>query len=1021
MRKILAFTALALLVVSAAAFGQAQRGSIAVTVTDSDGQGLPGASITAVSDQTLTRRTVFTDAAGEATIVALDPATNYVVTVSLDGFATQTVTDLVVRAGQTQALAVQLGLAEIAEELIVTSESPLVDVTKTQAGQQITLQLTESLPTTRGYQGYLQLVPGVQDAWGFEENPASRSGLNYRDRDSNRPGTDTGDAGLSLDNLYYFDGIDVTNRTLGRNGADINTEIIQEQSVITGAIPAEFVGVPGLVSNVITKSGGNRFSGSVNYYFQDDSLVESNDHFADETFSTYDAAFTLGGPIVRDRAWFFASLRLLERELDVIDEQDQYLRTVTREQDQGFGKLTWSITDSDLLTGIFLNDPTDDDGSFRRNVPNAANSIFERGGERYSVSYNRVWGSAALELGYTDHEEDLFQLPTNADPLNEVSFAPGVDFTSAEASVGGAGTNAFDTNTTESARIALEYLFDTGSGDHALKLGYTAAEADLQERRLTNGEPPATYFSISPRGNDGSVLACEVTGGCAGAQYSIADFGLSTDETQGFRENLTATQMSTLLGLWDDNGNGFLDDSEILTNMVFSSTAGNPHGLINYTRDLQVAAGLSAKSSESDQYFIQDSWQYKKWSVNAGLRAEDTTFITDTGEDVGTWDTEVAPRVSIAYDPKGDGRSSIGFFWGEYYDAYRNNAIDFAGSLQGNEFEEQVWVEELGEWVNFRFRGGTTVQDAFFAPRIETPVTEELQLQYKRDLGRNMMFEVNWIDRETDNIGEDYGSIYYLEDQYATLGDPNAPDTLFLGPQFFGFGSVSDIPTNLNFLIGTLPPGNFRDWQGLELIFRKRYSNNWQLLASYNWADADGNSNSDANFDGAGDVFPLDPRAPNRTGTQPGLVEQLFKVHGSYTWDNGVQVGGSYRWNSGIRLNRNSGQAFQRSLPALTDTEFPSNGLPGTGGLFGSTWIADDALGYFDGNSYGVLDARVSYVWSIGERTEADFFLDIFNVLDDQSVIQIQDLESGGEGFAFMEGKIFVQPRRYFLGARLRF
>ena len=216
--------------------------------------------------------------------------------------------------------------------------------------------------------------------------------------------------------------------------------------------------------------------------------------------------------------------------------------------------------------------------------------------------------------------------------------------------------------------------------------------------------------------------------------------------------------MSTLLGLWDDDNDGFLDDSEIRNNMSFGSTAGNPDGLINYTRDLQTQIGPSNKQSESTHYYIQDSWQHQKWSINAGIRAEDTTFIDDLGNDVGTWDTEVAPRISIAYDVKGDGRSSVGLFYGEYYDAFRDNAIDFAGSLNSRVIEEQVHVDALGEWVNFRFRGGTTVQDAFFAPRIETPVTEEIQLQYKQDLGRNMMFEINLIDRETSNIAEDYGS-----------------------------------------------------------------------------------------------------------------------------------------------------------------------------------------------------------------------------------------------------------------------
>ncbi|MEM7352040.1 MAG: carboxypeptidase regulatory-like domain-containing protein [Acidobacteriota bacterium] len=1013
MRRAVVLISVGLLLMSTVAFGQAQRGSVSITVTDADGAVLPGATVSASSDQSLTRRTAIADGQGEATLVGLDPATNYVVTVTLDGFAGARLEGVAVRAGQDTSLSAELQLAEISEELIVTAESPLVDVTKTQAGQDITLQLTESLPTARSYQDYLQLVPGVQDSLGDTDNPASRSGINYRDRDGSE-----GDVGRSTDNLYYFDGINVTDRNNGTNGANLNTEIIQEQSVLTGAIPAEFIGAPGLISNVVTKSGGNQFSGSVNYYLQSDSFVEDNDHFADESFSTFDAAITLGGPVIQDKAWFFASFRQTELERDVANENGQFLRTVTEENDQAFAKLTWSITDSDVISGTFLSDPRDLNGDFDGSIPNLADSTQDRGGERFSVSYNRVWGTASLELAVTDHDSDVNQTAINRANLNEVSFAPGVSFSSADETLGGAGTDFVETRSTEAQRAAFEYLLDTGWGDHAIKFGVSNNESNLFENDMTAGDPPATFISLSPNGG-GPIDLCEVVGTCSDQAWSTVDFGVSSDETAGFLENLTAAQTTALIGLWDDNSNGLLESEEILNNMTFASTAGNPDGLINYTRDLQTSVGPENKSSESLHYYIQDSWQWNKWSVNAGLRAEDTTFLTSLGDDVGTFDTEVAPRISIAYDVKGDGRSSVGVFYGEYYDAFRDNAIDFAGSLSGRVQQEQVFVDALGEWVTFRTRGGPSVQDAFFAPRIETPVTEEIQIQYKQDLGNNMMFEINLIDRETTGIAEDFGSIYYDAAQYAGEGgDPTDP-TFFLGPEFFGFDSLGAIPTNLNFLIGSLPNAAFRDWQGLELVFRKRYSDNWQLLASYNYADADANSNSDGNFDGQGDVIFLDPRAPNRTGVQPGLVEHLFKVHGSYNWDNGFQVGGSYRWNSGIILNRNEGLAFNRSLPDRVTTDFAFGGWPGGG--FEDSWIAADAIGFIDGNDYGVLDLRGSYVWNVNDRIEVDFFLDVFNVLDDQQVIRVQDLVGGGDGFDFLEGIDFVEPRRYFLGARLRF
>jgi hypothetical protein len=993
-----------LMVVSAgAAFGQAQRGSAEVKVTDADEGALPGASVTIASDDTLTRRTVFTDAEGVATLVALAPAANYTVTVSLEGFAESRVEGVVIQSGSETPLAVTLGLSTVSEEVVVTAEAPLVDVTKTQAGQNITLQLTESLPTARSYQDYLELVPGVQDAIGDSGNPASRSGINYSDRG--------GDVGTSTDNLYYFDGINVTDRTSGTFGANLNTEIIQEQSVLTGAIPAEFVGAPGLISNVVTKSGGNDFSGSINYYHQDDSLVEDNDNREDASFSTYDTAATLGGPIVRDKAWFYGSYRLVNRDDDLVTD-DGETRSVTTEDEQGFGKITWSITSSDLISGIFLTDPREQDGSRDTTVANSRNTTREQGGERWNIGYNRVWGAAAFELGATEHEGDINILPIDRTSSNNVAFLVGDAFTDAEAQLGGNGQDSFVTRGQELQRASIEYLFDTSWGDHSLKAGYETGESTLFENQQLLGEPTASWVSISNRYAGQGISLCDVVEGCNSSTFTLVEFGTAADEFAGFRNSLTSAQEATLLGLWDTNGNQVLDNDEIENNMTFTSTAGNPNGQINYTRDLQTTTGDQLESSEFWQAYIQDTWQWDRLSINAGLRFEQWEHFASTGISLIEFDTDVSPRVSLSYDLRGDGRSSVGLFYGRYFDAVRNNMTDFAGSLSGASIDEQVWVDPLGEFVTFRTRGGTTQQDGFFAPTIESPYTDEIQLQYKQDLGSNMMFEINLIDREVSEIMEDFGLFYFDAAIYEADTGPGAlnhPDTLFLGPQYLGFNSLNDVP-NANFFIATLPGEAFRDWQGLELVFRKRYSDNWQLVGSYNYADAEGNSNSDSNADGAGDVDFLDPRAPGRTGDQPGLVKHLFKVAGSYNWDNGFQVGANYRWNSGVVLNRSGTIAFARHLPDRVDTAFQYAG-------YDQNWISDDAIGFIDGSEYGVLDLRLSYLLEVGGDMEVDFFLDIFNSLDDQQTVRVNDLV----GDEFLEGRAFVDPRRYYLGARLRF
>ena len=210
-------------------------------------------------------------------------------------------------------------------------------------------------------------MPGVlRDDPQQPGNPASKSGVNYMDIGGN--------VGVSSDNFYYFNGINVTDPVSGTFGSNLNTEIIQEQKVLTGGIPAEFVGTPGLLSSVITKSGSNVFHGSGNYFFQNANLASDNKNASNEEFSTFDAAGTIGGPILRDKAWFFGSYRRVEREDDVttLDTSQQFMRTVKNEQDQGYAKGTWTPTRNDSVSFTFLNDPTGHQQGRRDRTPTNA-------------------------------------------------------------------------------------------------------------------------------------------------------------------------------------------------------------------------------------------------------------------------------------------------------------------------------------------------------------------------------------------------------------------------------------------------------------------------------------------------------------------------------------------------------------------------------------------------------------------------------------------------------------------------
>ena len=445
--------------------------------------------------------------------------------------------------------------------------------------------------------------------------------------------------------------------------------------------------------------------------------------------------------------------------------------------------------------------------------------------------------------------------------------------------------------------------------------------------------------------------------------------------------------------------------AEVGSRLVFNSTAGNPNNQINYSRTLETKQGPNTVSNESTAYFLQDAWQFKRFAVNLGVRMEETSFFNAVGRKLHTQDFEYAPRLSVAYDVLGNGRHRASLYYGRYYDSIRNNMTAFAGNVAGAVREEQVFINN--QWITYRVRGGASTIDAVFTPSLKVPYTDEILAGYKVDLGSSMSLEATYIKRQTRDIFEDYDLSLYADP--AAYGGPiNDPNSLFLGLDFFG---LSSFPSG-NFFLGTLPDGK-RDYDGFELVFRKRMTNNWQMLASYTHGDAKGNTNSDSNADFGGDDITLDPRAPNMYQRLPGSIDDIFKVSGSYQFPWGIEAGATYNWNSGAYQSR-SIVSSNRYLPAPVATAFTFAGI-------NTRWVAPDSIGSIENDSYGTLDLRVSYLWNITDSFRADLFVDVFNATDEQATTQVEAAVAGRAGVLFGKGVSFVDPRRFFLGARLRF
>lgn len=293
---VLALTALA----GARAYAQpAQVGIIAGVVEDASGGVLPGVTVTATSQDRGTVRTAITDENGRYVFPAMAIG-YYTVEANLSGFAPVRLTDNLVETEKTTNVAVTLKVGGLTDSVTVTGETPLVDLTNVTSNLRVRREEFERLPVGRSYQSLVIATPGV--VGGTQQTGSSNV---------NALGAPQGG------NLYVMDSVDTTDPTTGTFGANLNFEAIQEVSVSTSAVSVEYGRAQGAIVNVITKSGTNRFEGSAKYIAINDNWDASNSTKSETTGASlarvkFDQVnptytFTAGGPLLRDRAWFFGA------------------------------------------------------------------------------------------------------------------------------------------------------------------------------------------------------------------------------------------------------------------------------------------------------------------------------------------------------------------------------------------------------------------------------------------------------------------------------------------------------------------------------------------------------------------------------------------------------------------------------------------------------------------------------------------------------------------------------------------
>jgi hypothetical protein len=345
---------LAILISAVSIWSQEVTGNLDGTILYSEGFPMAGIRIVVSGANLQGTREATTDKRGRFFILAL-PVGTYFVRIQHADFQEVNIKDVAVRLGKTTSLGeVRLDLKALEYNIVVSGERPVLDVTTSSGDSNLDARTVEMLPVARDYRSLTSLLPhAVQDPYGTEANFAGSSGL---------------------ENKYFVDGVETTDPYTGLIGMRLPYNFVREIEVKTGGYEAEYRSSLGGIVNVITSSGGNEFSGQAfGFYtgnrFSGDPRVGTLDPRSGD-FSQYDLGISLGGPIVRDRLWFFAACNpAFEQEHVELPGLGLFLdKNIT----QTFaGKLTWQASRKTNFTFTALGDPSE-----RHAVGNAL-GIFE--------------------------------------------------------------------------------------------------------------------------------------------------------------------------------------------------------------------------------------------------------------------------------------------------------------------------------------------------------------------------------------------------------------------------------------------------------------------------------------------------------------------------------------------------------------------------------------------------------------------------------------------------------------------
>jgi hypothetical protein len=764
-----------LLLLTTAAFAQSSRvaATLEGTVTDATGAAVVGARVTLRNNATGQGRELTTSSTGGFLAAEL-PVGTYEVRVEAAGFATYQHAGVVLMVGQTARLEVQLAPASVQQQVTVSAQPSALDPTQATVTASVDVEKIEELPVrSRNFLNFVLLAPGVassnQQAVASAQSQLPDSGFTF--------------GGLrARSNNLNIDGLENNDEYTGASRTELSLEIVREFQVVNNGLSAESGGASGGSINVVTKAGANLIHGDAFLFAQNNALNARQpltDGPTKPDFNRYRAGFAIGGPIRKDRTFYYAAVEQEHNRGQAGPDIDPAAAgAINSALASGVSPL---LPTREITTGFFPISRAETEASGKLNhqlTPNHSLLL------RYSFTNNREAGDAFNTGGFTD------------------ASARGSSFIADHALVG-ALTSVFGGTAVNEGR------FQVSTRRVALRTGDQTGPGIQIPGVISFGRP---YEGNSFRRENHYD---------AGDTFSLAR-GRHLLKAGG-----TVNRVRERLDAPDGFGGVYLFAS------VPDFVSGNAAYFRQAFGDVRTDFAVTAYGA-----FVQDHWSVGRGlTLDLGVRYDYERLPSLFNQDTNNF----SPRVGLAYSPSAHWVVRAGY--GVYFDRYALASLHRAVQGEGERVVEKIADNSFNFAATvFAFTGGGPLQvnpfsirpSVFTADRdLATPYSQQANLGVERLLSKNLTASVNYLFvrgvklPRTVNANLSPAGFVFTPTWAAALGIAN-PAPQQLGRVFF----PDDVFAVLD-SVTTLQDRASSTYHGLMLALNRRLANEVEFSANY--------------------------------------------------------------------------------------------------------------------------------------------------------------------------------------------